>query len=95
MEQTEFAVIDAVEIVGEIGVVTGLSRLAAIQTVEDAVLLVILKLRLDALMQEDMDLVRKMYRNMLRSLCEKLRTTSSQLAETATEMDREIMASLS
>ena len=86
--------IESVEIVGEMGVITGLSRSATIKAKRDVVLLEIQKLRLDKLMKDDIDLERKLYRNMLRSLCEKLRSTSSQLAEGATKTDREIMASL-
>ena len=86
--------IESVEIVGEMGLITGLSRSATISAKQDVVLLEIQKLRLDKLMKDDIDLERKLYRNMLRSLCEKLRSTSTQLAEGATKTDREIMASL-
>ena len=91
----ELAIINAVDIVGEMGVITGLSRSATIHTTMDVVFLEIPKLRLEAMMKNDIDLERKLYRNMLRSLCEKLRSTSSRLAEGATPVDREIMASLS
>ena len=76
------------------GVITGLSRSATIKAKRDVVLLEIQKLRLDKLMKDDIDVERKLYRNMLRSLCEKLRSTSSEMAEGATKTDREIMALL-
>lgn len=91
----ELAEIEAVEILGEMGVITGLSRSATMITKQDVVVLEIPKLRLELVMREDIDLERKLYRNMLRSLCEKLRSTSSRLAEGATAVDKEIMASLS
>lgn len=94
-EDVELSVIEPVEIVGEMGVITGLSRSASIHAVDDVVILEIQRLRLDALMKDDLDLERKLYRNMLRSLCEKLRSTSSRLAEGATPIDKEIMVSLS
>jgi CRP/FNR family cyclic AMP-dependent transcriptional regulator len=92
--EIQLTTIHSVEIVGEMGLVTGLSRSATISAKQDVVLLEIQKLHLDKLMKDDIDLERKLYRNMLRSLCEKLRSTSSQLAESATKTDREIMASL-
>ncbi len=91
----ELTVIDRVDILGEMGLVTGLSRSASMKAIQDVVLLEILKLRLDSLLKKDIDLERKVYRNMMRSLCQKLRSTSTRLAEDMTKADREVMAALS
>ena len=65
--------VEPVEIVGEMGLITGLSRSATIRAEKDVVFLEIAKLRLEALMRNDIDVERKLYRNMLRSLCGKLK----------------------
>ena len=74
--ETILATLEAVDLAGEMGLITGLPRSATILVTKDAVLLEIQKLRLDALLKDDIDLERKLYRNMLQSLCGKLDKTT-------------------
>ena len=88
------ATIESIDIVGEMGLITGMPRSASIVVTQDAVLLEIGKLRLEALLKNDIDLERKLYRNMLQSLCSKLRLTTSHLKQNAPKLERELAASL-
>ena len=92
--ETVLATIDAVDLAGEMGLITGLPRSATILVAQDAVVLQIQKLRLDALLKDDIDLERKLYRNMLQSLCGKLRQNNAQMTQAGSTLEREIAASL-
>jgi len=72
-EDRELARIKSVEIVGEMGVITGQPRCATIQAAKDATLMVIRKIDLDRLLKNDLELASKVYKNILDSLCQKLR----------------------
>lgn len=73
----ELARIKAVDIVGEMGVVTGQPRCADMEVVENASLLAIPKIALDALMKSDLELSLSIHRNMLIALCSKLRENNT------------------
>lgn len=92
--ETVLATLEAVDIAGEMGLVTGLPRSTTIQVTANVVLVEIQKLRLDALVKDDLDLERKLYRNMLQSLCGKLRQNNAQMTQAGTTLEREIAASL-
>jgi len=92
--ETVLAVLDPVDLAGEMGLITSLPRSATIHVTKDAIVLEIQKLRLDALLKEDIDLERKLYRNMLQSLCGKLRQNNAQMTQAGTTLEREIAASL-
>ena len=79
---TELARIAAVDIVGEMGVVTSQPRSASIEVSEASTLLSISKIRFDAILKGDIDMAAKIYRNMLDSLCEKLRQANVHISQT-------------
>tara|TARA_Y100000590_G_scaffold215295_1_gene243994 strand:- start:194 stop:655 length:462 start_codon:yes stop_codon:yes gene_type:complete len=84
--ETILATLEAVDLAGEMSLITGLPRSATILVTKDAVLLEIQKLRLDALLKDDIDLERKLYRNMLQSLCGKLRQNNAQMTQEGTTL---------
>tara|TARA_B100000686_G_C15973892_1_gene564042 strand:- start:30 stop:479 length:450 start_codon:yes stop_codon:yes gene_type:complete len=67
------------DVVGEMSLITGLPRSATIKVVREATLFVVHKEQFDNLMRENVDLAVKVYRNMLLSLCSKLRDTNIHL----------------
>ena len=67
------------DIVGEMSLITGLPRSATIKVVKEATLFIVRKQEFDSLMRENADLAAKVYRNMLLSLCSKLRDTNIHL----------------
>ena len=67
--------VSSAEIVGEMSLITGLPRTATVETIEDSALFVIKKESMDSLLEGNPDLAAKVYRNMLESLCQKLRDT--------------------
>jgi CRP-like cAMP-binding protein len=73
-EDVELAHLKGVDIVGEMGVITGEPRCADIEAVSDTTtIMVIPKIALDKLMKTDLELGLIIHRNMLTSLCQKLR----------------------
>ena len=60
--------------------ITGLPRCATIEVTEDAALFVIHAVNFERLMSENVELAARIYRNMLVSLCTKLRQFNVHLA---------------
>jgi CRP-like cAMP-binding protein len=93
-ETTDLAEIKPVEIVGEMGVVTNQPRSATIEVSQEATFLSITKIQFDILMKNDIDMAVKIYRNLLESLCQKLRDNNVRLSANTVESAREIAASV-
>lgn len=71
--RTVLAEITPVDIVGEMGIVTGQVRSAQVVVLEDSMGLSIRKDRLDTLLKPDADLDRKISKNIIGILCHKIR----------------------
>ena len=91
--EVELARVRAVDIVGEMGVVTNEPRCATIEVAEGASVMLISKIQFDAILRKDVDMAAKIYRNMVNSLCQKLRENNAQLAQSRSEAEREMAAS--
>ena len=76
---TELARIEPVDIVGEMGVVTNQPRCATIEVCRDATVISVGKMQFDVLLKNDVDMAARIYRNMLNSLSEKLRSNNQRL----------------
>ena len=75
------AEIRPVDIVGEMGVITGQVRSAQVVVLEDSMGLAIRKDRLDILLRHDADLDRKISKNIIGILCQKIREDGTRLEE--------------
>ena len=82
--------ITPVDIVGEMGLITGLPRCATIEIVEDATLIKIDKQDLDEMLEEKHELAAIFYKNILGSLCQRLRKANVQFVETQSEIHPQI-----
>lgn len=83
----ELARIEPVQVVGEMGMVTGLPRSASIAVVEEATVVAIGRLKFDALLKSDVDLALKVYRNMIGLISQRLRAGNERLSgQLATSM---------
>lgn len=90
-DNTELARLKPVDIVGEMGVVTGFPRCATIEVIEESTVMVIGRIEFEALLKTDAKMSSKIYKNMLDSLCRKLRENNVQLLRS--KASREIVAS--
>ena len=75
------AEITPVDIVGEMGALTGQARSAQVVVIEDAMGLTIQKHKLDILLKQDADLDRRISKNIIGILCQKIREDGTRLAE--------------
>ena len=78
---THLARIKPVDIVGEMGVITNQPRCATIEVITDATLITVGKMQFDALLKQDVDMAARIYKNMLDSLSQKLRSNNERLSE--------------
>lgn len=92
-EDVELARLTPLDIVGEMGLVTGLPRCATIEVTEDATLMVVGRIEFDALLKTDGKMAAQIYKNMLDSLCRKLRENNVQLVKSRSKANRQIVAS--
>ena len=76
-EDVEYGQIDPVDLVGEMGIVTDAVRSASVEVVQESTLLSVSKMRFDILMKNDVIMAAQIYRNMLDSIIQKLRTTNA------------------
>ena len=91
---TELAVIQPVDIVGEMGVITNQPRSATIAVGQDATLISVRKMQLDVLLKSDVDMAARLYRNMLNSLSEKLRKNNQRLTNKLSSDNHLVVASV-
>ncbi len=75
-EDVELGSVGSSDVVGEMSLITGLPRCATIEVTEDATLFVIHAVNFERLMSENVELAARFYRNMLVSLCTKLRQSN-------------------
>lgn len=78
-EDVELGSVGSSDVVGEMSLITGLPRCATIEVTEDATLFVIHAVNFERLMSENVELAARFYRNMLVSLCTKLRQSNVHL----------------
>jgi len=76
----EIAKIKPVDIVGEMGVVSGEPRSATVKVTTEATVISVSKIHLDVLLRNDVDMAARVFRNMLDSLISKLRNTNDLVA---------------
>ena len=93
-KNTELARVTPVEIVGEMGLVTSQPRSALVEVTKYATLILINKMKFDVILKKDADAAAKIYRNMLSSVCNKLREANARLAQKGGTEDRGIAASM-
>jgi CRP/FNR family cyclic AMP-dependent transcriptional regulator len=76
----ELARIKPVETVGEMGLISGEPRCASIEVVQQCTVILIGKMQFDALLRSDIDMASKIYKNVVDSLCQKLRENNTHLS---------------
>ena len=82
---TELARIEPVDIVGEMGVVTNQPRCATIEAAGNVTMIAVNKMHFDVLLKNDVDMAARIYRNMLSSLSQKLRSNNTRLKKSSQE----------
>ena len=87
---TEISRVRPVDVVGEMGLITGLPRCATIEVVGEATLFKISKDVLDKALEEKHEMAAKVYKNMLDSLCRRLREANVQFVEVQSEVHPQI-----
>lgn len=88
---TLLARIKPVDIVGEMGVITNQPRCATIEVVKETTVIKVGKMQFDAILKQDVDMAARIYKNMLDSLSQKLRSNNERLAD-AQDEDRLLYA---
>ncbi len=92
-DDIELARVTPPDIVGEMGVVTGQPRCATIEVAEEATLMLIGRIEFEALLKTDTKMAAQIFRNMLDSICQKLRENNVQLVKNRSKGGRQIVAS--
>ena len=90
----ELARVQPVEIVGEMGLITGQPRSAMVETAKNTTLLLISKMKFDVALKKDADAAAKIYKNMLNSVCNKLRQANARLTREKPVAGQEFEASM-
>ena len=85
--------VDPVDIVGEMGVITGMPRSATVEAEDNVRLLVISKVDFDALLSTNEGLAVVIYKSTIASLCQKLRDNNANLVRAQLQASYEIAAS--
>lgn len=83
-----------VDIVGEMGVITNQPRCATIVVVRDVTTIKVAKMQFDALLKQDVDMAARIYKNMLDSLSQKLRSNNDRLTESKENSNNLLAASV-
>ena len=73
INRSEIARIRPVELIGEMGVVTVQPRSATVVAIKTSMAIVITKIQFDQILKSDPELAAKLYKNMVGSLCSRLR----------------------
>ena len=73
--------IEAVDIVGEMGTVTGMPRSATVEATTDGRLITIQKADFDRLLQQNDALAAKVYKNILNAVCHRMRENNVHLVK--------------
>ena len=75
----ELSLIDSSNIVGEMSLITGLPRCATLEVRADVTVFEISQLALNGLLQHNPDLAARVYRNIITSMCAKLREANAEV----------------
>jgi voltage-gated potassium channel len=86
--------IDAVDIVGEMGMVTGMPRLATVEAATQVRLITIKKADFDLLLQQNAALAANVYKNILDSVCHRMRENNVHLVKLQLQSEYEALGSL-
>ena len=73
VEQEEVARMAPVELIGEMGVVTTQPRSATVEATRISTAIAISKIHFDQILKSDQELATKFYKNMIETLCQRLR----------------------
>lgn len=92
-EDLELARVKPVEIVGEMGLISGEPRCATLEVATGATVIAIGKIQFEALLRKDVDMAAKIYKNVVDSLCQKLRGNNIQLTQVLSQTGPQIAAS--
>ena len=90
----ELTSVTPVEIVGEMGLITGDPRSAQIEVSKDATLMLINKMKFDVILKRDALVAAKIYRNMLATLCSRLQKANDRLDQKSKDADKKILTSM-
>lgn len=90
----ELTSVTPVEIVGEMGLITGLPRSAQVEVTKDATLILINKMKFDVLLKRDATVATKIYRNMLIMLCGRLQEANDRFDQSSKDEDKKIVRSM-
>ena len=88
--EVEIARVKPVNVVGEMGLLTGMERCASVKVVQEAMLIQIGKDTLDGVLQENHQLATIFYRNMLDTLCRRLRQSNAQTLLNQTDLQADL-----
>ena len=90
----ELTSVTPVEIVGEMGLITGHPRSAQVEVTKDATLILINKMKFNVLLKRDATVAAKIYRNMLITLCGRLQEANDRLDQSSKDEDKKIVRSM-
>ena len=91
--EVDLSHVDPVEIIGEMGVITGMPRSATVEAEINVRLFVISKVDFNALLDANEGLAVKIYKITINSLCHKLRHNNANLVRAQLQASYEIAAS--
>ena len=83
-----------VEIVGEMGLITGHPRSAQVEVTKDATLILVNKMKFEVILKRDAMVAAKIYRNMLATLCSRLQEANDRLDQKSKVEDTKMVTSM-
>ena len=75
------ATVHPVEVIGEMGLISGQPRSAKVEVTRNATMIILNKLKFDVALKKDADSAAKVFRNMLRTVCNRLREANDRLLQ--------------
>tara|TARA_B100000029_G_C17083772_1_gene781548 strand:+ start:139 stop:594 length:456 start_codon:yes stop_codon:yes gene_type:complete len=78
---TTLASVKPVEVVGEMGLISGQPRSATVEVSRNATLIILNKLKFDVTLKKDSDAAAKVYKNILATVCNRLREANARLID--------------
>ena len=83
------ATVQPVEVIGEMGLISGQPRSAKVEATRNATLIVLNKLTFDVALKKDADSAAKVFRNMLKTVCHRLRDANDRLLQLEGQASRQ------
>ena len=83
------ATVQPVEVIGEMGLVSGQPRSAKVEVTRNATLICLNKLTFDVALKKDADSAAKVFRNMLKTVCHRLRDANDRLLHLEGQVPRQ------